>query len=142
MAPRLFGPLPSVALEQLVDEREVVLLSDGVKRWQGVALVLQNGHLGPVQVRSVGDARHPCVAGGLSLEPRCEDLEELWDQVFFLKRHRRKSEQTSLTDGHSAQLTVKADPHRQPKRGHFHRLLIGVSPFSVIDQLRETHTSG
>ena len=79
-------PLLSVAFEQLVDERQFILLIRRVERREGVALELQDGHLGSVHVLSVGDLRHPHVTVGLSLEPWGQDLEELWDQILLLQK--------------------------------------------------------
>lgn len=78
--------LLSVAFEQLVDEREFILFFCRIKGREGIAFELKDCHLRPVQVLSVGDACHPCITARMSLEPRCKDLEELWDQVFLLMR--------------------------------------------------------
>lgn len=82
-------PLLSVAFEQLVDETEFILFFHRIERREGVAFVLQDSHLSSVQVLSVGEAHHPRVAIWLRLKPRSEDLEELWDQILFLKRRSR-----------------------------------------------------
>lgn len=84
--------LLSVALQQLVEEPEFIGLFHRIKWREGVAFVLQNRHLGPVQVGSVGDARHPGVTLSPGLEPLRQDLEELRDQVFFLQRYEHSNE--------------------------------------------------
>lgn len=129
---RLLLLLP-VAFEQLVDERQFVVLFHGVQRREGVALVLYDGHLGPVQVLPVGEASRPRVSGGLRLEPRREHLEELRDQVLFL---RRRKHVLMFTARDSRAASGAADTYREPESGHFHRLLVGVSSFGVVHQLR------
>lgn len=86
----LFGwkqlcPVLSVALEQLVDEAELILLLRRIERWEGVPFVLQYSHFGSVKVLPVGETCHPRVAARLTLKPRCEDLEKLWNQILLLQ---------------------------------------------------------
>lgn len=83
---KLSGPVLSVAFEQLVDEAEFVLFFYRIERREGVSFILQDGHLGSVQVLSVGEPRHPRVASWLRLKPRYKDLEELWNQILLLQR--------------------------------------------------------
>lgn len=83
---QLLCPVLSVAFEQLVDEAEFVLFFHRIERRKGISFILQDGHLGSVQVLSVGEPCHPRVAAWLCLKPRCKDLEELWNQILLLQR--------------------------------------------------------
>lgn len=83
---QLLCPVLSVAFEQLVDEAEFILFFHRIERREGVSFILQDGHLGSVQVLSVGEPCHPRVAAWLRLKPRCKDLEQLWNQILLLQR--------------------------------------------------------
>lgn len=79
------GSVLSVAFEQLVDEAELILFFHRIEGWEGVPFVLQYSHFGPVKVLPVGKTCHPCVAARLTLKPRSENLEELWNQILLLQ---------------------------------------------------------
>lgn len=122
----------SVAFEQLVDKAELALFLDRIEGWEGVAFILQYSHFGSVEVLSVGESCHPCVAARLNLKPRRKNFEELWNQVLLLQGQ-QVIESIYKVSRCTWMQRRWADTHRQPKTGHFHCFLISVSLFGIID---------
>lgn len=85
----------SVAFQQLVDEAELILFLHRIEGWKGVPLILQYSHFGSVKVLPVGETCHPRVDTRLTLKPRCENLEELWNQILLLQGQELISTQQS-----------------------------------------------
>lgn len=74
-----------VALQQLVEQCLLGVASWADERWEGVPLELDDRHLGAVKAIPVGDLQQAGVAAGVGLEPGCQHLEQLVDEVLFLR---------------------------------------------------------
>lgn len=81
---RLLHVLP-VALQKLVDQCLLSVAARADERWERVALELDDRHLCAIKAIPVGDLQQAGVAAGVGLEPGCQHLEQLVDEVLLLR---------------------------------------------------------